>query len=118
MIESREEYDDMLEELLDRFGEPPRAVQNLLSIAELKAEAHRAFITGVTQKGDFIKLVMYEKTQADPKRIEQMKYQGKMKFVIEANPYFLYTKPRKSAKDNRDVLELTREMIEDIGGIS
>ena len=120
MIESREEYDDMLEELLDRFGEPPRAVQNLLSIAELKAEAHRAFITEVTQKGDFIKLVMYEKTQADPKRIEQMiqKYQGKMKFVIEANPYFLYTKPRKSAKDNRDVLELTREMIEDIGGIS
>ena len=56
----------------------------------------------------------------DPKRIEQMiqKYQGKMKFVIEANPYFLYTKPRKSEKDNRDVLELTREMIEDIAGIS
>ena len=120
MIESREEQDDMLEELLDRFGEPPKAVQNLLSIARLKAEAHQAFITEVTQKGDFIKLVMYEKTQADPKKIEQMvqKYQGKMKFVIDARPYFLYTKPRKSAKDNKDVLELTREMIEDIAGIS
>ena len=110
----------MLEELLDRFGEPPKAVQNLLSIAELKSEAHQAFITEVTQKGDFIKLVMYEKTQADPKKIEQMiqKYQGKMKFVIDANPYFLYTKPRKSAKDNKDVLELARGMIEDIAGIS
>ena len=120
MIESREEQDDMLEELLDRFGEPPKAVQNLLSIARLKAEAHQAFITEVTQKGDFIKLVMYEKTQADPKKIEQMvqKYQGKMKFVIDARPYFLYTKPRKSAKDNKDVLELTRGMIEDIAGIS
>ena len=120
MIESREEQDDMLEELLDRFGEPPKAVQNLLSIARLKAEAHQAFITEVTQKGDFIKLVMYEKTQADPKKIEQMvqKYQGKMKFVIDTRPYFLYTKPRKSAKDNKDVLELTREMIEDIAGIS
>ena len=120
MIESREEQDDMLEELLDRFGEPPKAVQNLLSIARLKAEAHQAFITEVTQKGDFIKLVMYEKTQADPKKIEQMiqKYQGKMKFVIDANPYFLYTKPRKSAKDNKDVLELTQGMIEDIAGIS
>ena len=120
MIESREEQDDMLEELLDRFGEPPKAVQNLLSIARLKAEAHQAFITEVTQKGDFIKLVMYEKTQADPKKIEQMvqNYQGKMKFVIDARPYFLYTKPRKSAKDNKDVLELTRGMIEDIAGIS
>ena len=89
-------------------------------IARLKAEAHQAFITEVTQKGDFIKLVMYEKTQADPKKIEQMvqKYQGKMKFVIDTRPYFLYTKPRKSAKDNKDVLELTREMIEDIAGIS
>ena len=63
---------------------------------------------------------MYEKTQADPKKIEEMvqKYQGKLKFVIDVNPYFLYTKPRKSAKDNKDVLELTRELIDGIGRIS
>ena len=119
MIDSQEEQDDMLEELLDRFGEPPKAVQNLLSIARLKAEAHRAFITEVTQKGDAIRIVMYEKTQADPKKIEQLvqRYQGKLKFVIEANPYFVYTKPRKSAKDNKDVLELTKELIEGIAGL-
>ena len=35
-IESEEEYDDMLEELMDRFGEPPKAVQNLLAVANLK----------------------------------------------------------------------------------
>ena len=29
-IENREEYEDMMEELLDRFGEPPKMVQNLL----------------------------------------------------------------------------------------
>ena len=41
-IESQQEYDDMLEELIDRFGEPPKAVLNLLAIARLKALAHQA----------------------------------------------------------------------------
>ena len=35
--ENGEEAEDMLEELLDRFGEPPKSVQNLLAVAELKA---------------------------------------------------------------------------------
>ena len=32
----------MTEELTDRFGEPPKNVQNLLAVAELKALAHCA----------------------------------------------------------------------------
>ena len=35
-IESEEEYEDMLEELMDRFGEPQKAVQNLLAIAIIR----------------------------------------------------------------------------------
>ena len=38
-IENEEEKDEMLDELIDRFGEPPRPVQNLLLVAQLKAEA-------------------------------------------------------------------------------
>lgn len=48
-IESQQEYDDMLEELIDRFGEPPKAVLNLLAIARLKALAHRGYITEIKQ---------------------------------------------------------------------
>ena len=36
-IETEAEYDDMLEELVDRFGEPPKPVQNLLQVAGLKS---------------------------------------------------------------------------------
>ena len=48
-IESQQEYDDMLEELIDRFGEPPKAVLNLLAIARLKALAHQGYITEIKQ---------------------------------------------------------------------
>lgn len=115
-IESEEEYDDMLEELMDRFGEPPKSVQNLLAIANLKAMAHRAYITEISQKGDFIKITMFERAKADPVKIEHLikKYNGKLKFTVDTNPYFIYTKPRKSPKDNADILQLTRTLIEEI----
>lgn len=41
-IENAEEYADMQEEMIDRFGELPNAAENLLRVALLKAEAHRA----------------------------------------------------------------------------
>ncbi len=49
VIESQQEYDDMLEELIDRFGEPPKAVLNLLAIARLKALAHQGYVTEIKQ---------------------------------------------------------------------
>ena len=50
-IENKEEYEDMTEELTDRFGEPPKNVQNLLAVAELKALAHCAYVTELKQMG-------------------------------------------------------------------
>ena len=44
-IENEEEYEEMIDELSDRFGELPKSAQNLLDIALLKAQAHEACIT-------------------------------------------------------------------------
>ncbi len=115
-IENEEEYDDMLEELMDRFGEPPRSVQNLLSIANLKALAHSAYVTEVSQKGDIIKFTMFERAKVDPVKLELLMKQskGRLKFTVDTNPYFQYAKPRKSLKDNDDVLVVVREILEEL----
>ena len=99
---------------MDRFGEPPKAVQNLLMAANLKALAHKAWLTEIAQKGDQIRFTMFERAKADPAGIELLvkESKGKMKFVIETNPYFIYMKPRKNGKDNEDVLTLVRELTE------
>ena len=55
-IETEEEMDDMIEELIDRFGDIPRKVQKLLAIANLKAMAHRLYITAVEQREKSIDL--------------------------------------------------------------
>ena len=118
-IESEEDYDDMMEELVDRFGAPPKSVQNLLRIAALKAVAHKCYFTEVSQKGDYLRFTMYKNARADAGKIEELLKQknGRLKFNIETNPYFLYSKPRKSGKDNQDVLKLTEELLKDFQSI-
>ncbi|MDD3796319.1 MAG: transcription-repair coupling factor, partial [Lachnospiraceae bacterium] len=115
-ITGEDEYDDMLEELMDRFGEPPKSVQNLLTIAWLKAEAHQIYITDLLQKGDEIRFVLFERAMLDASKIDGFLkgYQGKMKFTIDTNPYFTYLKPRKGGRDNEDVLILVRELLENM----
>ncbi len=115
-IENEEEYDDMLEELVDRFGEPPKSVQNLLAVANLKALAHSAWVTEVAQRGNEIKFTMFERAQADPKKIELLvkQYRGRLAFVMNTPPYFRLSKPRRGMRDNEDVLVTVKEVLEEI----
>ena len=46
-LNDREESDDILEEVRDRFGEPPREFMRLIDVACVKAKAHRAYITDI-----------------------------------------------------------------------
>ena len=62
-IETQQDYDDMLEELLDRFGEPGKAVLNLLAIAKLKAIAHQGYVTEIKQTGKTVRFTLYEKAR-------------------------------------------------------
>lgn len=98
-IESEEDYFDMQDELMDRFGEMPKNVMNLLSIAYVKAMAHKAWVTEITNVKasrdtnwkNVIKIEMYPqakiKVEEIPKLIES--YKGKLKFIQESKPYFM-----------------------------
>ena len=113
-IETEAEYDDMLEELVDRFGEPPKPVQNLLQVAGLKSMAHRLWLTEVAQKGDSIRFTLFERAQLGPDKIEDIVQDGggRLQFVMGEKPGFVYNRPRKSAADGRDVLTAVREVLE------
>ena len=50
-IRTDEDADDMTDELIDRFGEPPRPVNNLIAVALLRGQAADCAVTEITQKG-------------------------------------------------------------------
>ncbi len=119
-IETEEEMDDMTEELIDRFGEIPKKVQQLLHIAALKSLARSAYVTAVEQKGQEFKFVMYEKAKIDPQKIPGLlaSYRGSLVFKAEETPYFLYRKRGTKRKETgEDILELLRGILEDIRGL-
>ena len=120
-ISNEEEMDDMMEELIDRFGDIPKKVQQLLHIAALKGLAHSAYVTAVEQKGADIRFTMYEKAKIDPQKIPGMLagYGKDLVFRTEEPPYFLYRKLGKSGKDTGEsVLDTVRRVLEDIRGIA
>ena len=83
----------MLEELLDRFGEMPKAVMNLLSIARLKALAHRCYVTEIKQIGRDMKITLYENAKLNPTGIPALmqKYRRGLQFKNEQEPKILFT---------------------------
>lgn len=116
-IESQEEMDDMLEELVDRFGDVPKKVQQLLSIALLKALAHDVYVISVEQKQDVFRFVMYEKAKVCAERIPDLldQYKGDLKFTVDTNPYFTYQKIGRNKKDKEeDALAVVKNVLNGI----
>ena len=57
-IRSEEDSEELLDEIVDRFGDPPPAVMNLVAIALLRAKASGAGISKIEQKGDQLQITM------------------------------------------------------------
>ncbi len=54
-IRSQEDADDLLDEIVDRYGEPPKGVLNLIDIALLRAKAREVGVKDIRQKaGDVL----------------------------------------------------------------
>ncbi|MBR6119935.1 MAG: transcription-repair coupling factor [Oscillospiraceae bacterium] len=50
-IRSQSDADELLDEIVDRYGDPPRGVLNLIDVALLRAKAAPLAVTDITQKG-------------------------------------------------------------------
>lgn len=118
-IENEEEFLDMQEEMLDRFGDLPNSVNNLLNIALLKSIAHSAYVIQVVHKNQQVKFVMFHEAKVDLNKIPALieKYKPQLKFVPEVNPYFVYDlkQGNKNIKmDTYALFETMKNILNDI----
>ena len=58
-IRTQEDADDLLDEIVDRFGDPPKGVMNLIGIALLRAQASRAGISDIRQKDGAVLMTLW-----------------------------------------------------------
>ncbi len=115
-IWTQDDYEDMLDELTDRFGEPPTEVLNLMTIAKLKAQAHEAYITAITYKGGKIHVEMAAGVKVKTELLDEFlaKYLNNIRIVAGANPGFVIDLEKRSLKKFMDGLD---GIIADINGL-
>ena len=116
-IENDSESDEMLDELTDRFGDPPKSVTNLLSIALIKVLAHQAYMKEVVERGNTVRFVMYEKAAVNPAKIPELlsKYDHALKFIPDQKgPYFVLNRGTNSRTVSGSSIDYIRQFVLDV----
>ena len=84
-IRTQEDADDLLDEIIDRYGEPPKGVLNLVEIALLRANAQKAGIIDIKQKGpDILFTLTSLNFEAVSVLCSQSDYKNRIQFVATA----------------------------------
>ena len=114
-IENLEEYQDMQDELTDRFGDIPSVVDNLLKVALIKSSAHAAGMTEISGDKNTLVFHMHPHAHINTDKIPELinKYRGDLKFSTGNDPLFTY-KPRKTPKNTKEILAAMQLVIDEI----
>ena len=117
-IESEKERDDMKDELLDRFGEIPKSVDNLLRIALIRVAAHKLYMTEIKGKNERIAFTFRPDAKINPAGIPDLlkKHGQALSFTAYGNPFFTY-KYRKTGLIETDaelLLNKTEELLREM----
>ncbi len=92
-IRSAEDADDLLDEIVDRYGEPPKAVINLVDIALLRANAKSKSITDIRQKGGEVHFTLLDPDLAAINAVsKESQYVNRLSFVPGAKEPILRLK--------------------------
>ena len=108
-LRTEQDADDLVDELIDRYGEPPRTVNNLISVALLRTEAAQAGITDIDQKNGSLLLTIPE---FDLRLVSQLcggeRYKGRLLFSAGEKPYLSLR-----LKKGEDALRAARALVAD-----
>ena len=109
MIRSEEEADDLTDELIDRFGDPPPSVNALIHVALLRGEAEEAGISEISQKAGVLRFTLGDFDMSKVSALYgQSEYKGRIK--VEAG-----TKPciGLHLRSGKRIIETARKFVAD-----
>ena len=107
LVRTEPEADDLMDEIIDRFGDPPPSVNSLLQVALLRGEAGQAGITDISQKNGCLKFLL---SDFDMQRVSALyarpEFKGRLKVDAGQKPGVILR-----LKTKNRVIEQAREFI-------
>lgn len=104
-VEDNRDYMEILDEMIDRFGEPPAAVVALLDVALIKSMAKSANISEVVYREG--KMTLYFKDTIDFEQVSAIisKYHGRMLLSAGNKPYMTMNLAKDELKNPMEVIK-------------
>ena len=107
-IRTEEEAEELLDEIVDRFGDPPKGVMNLVAVALLRAKASAVGISKLEQKGDTVYVTMETfDFPAVSSVCAEPTYKNRIFFAANSEKPMLSLKLKKG----EDPLKMTEELV-------
>ena len=115
-ITSKDEADDMSDELTDRFGSIPASVENLLKVACLRTAAKSVYVTKIKQTGSGIEFYVPPDAKFSPEAIAPFiaGYKGRVKLITGPKPCFIYRFGKDADTSSGSLLTLSLKMCEEM----
>ena len=109
-IRSQENAADLIDELMDRYGDPPKSVYTLLDVALLRSSAARAGISDISQRGDKLRFLIADfAVEAIAKACAMPKYRQRLNLAAGEKPALTLT-----LRPKEPVLEAALTLVEDL----
>ncbi len=113
-IRTEEDLEELRDELIDRFGDIPRPVLSLLSIAVIRADALRLGISEINGDSKLLRFTFFPdaeiRTDGLPALIREM--QGALRYVPGTPPALLYRTRNEAESAKRPVTDILKDMLE------
>lgn len=115
-VSGTEDLEDIQDELIDRFGDMPKEVENLIYAASIKAAAHELYITEIKANRREIRFTMFKSAKVVAERIPEVlkKHKGMLKVKPGSEPVFAYTHAGKSQMSLNEMLDKVKFLLNDI----
>ena len=110
LIESDYDRLDILDEMIDRYGDMPKPVENLLMIALIRANALKCRISSITQEANEFRISPMH-IDIDVWSDVEESFDGKMKIILSSKPY-ISVRPNKSADALKSLNRILEKYIE------
>ena len=108
------DIEDVIDEIIDRYGSMPKEVENLIEIARIKILARKAGVIKVSQKENAIVLNLdRENINIDEKIVNKLvtTYGSNLRFSAGVDPYITL---KISTKNEKEIIEKIKEILKEI----
>ncbi|MBP2665303.1 MAG: mfd [Firmicutes bacterium] len=85
-IRTEEQATDLMDEMIDRFGDPPEALNNLMIVAKIKNLARSMGVKSVIQRGDWVELSFTDKPDVNVQGLMELRTQAPNRIRMIAGP--------------------------------